>query len=159
MPSELDKILEQYENDIRELTNIKPQQFDILKISTMITRIPQRKWNAAQSVVNGTISKKTAEKNAKTIRATKMLSASRMKTQKGLSSAEDRRAFVDNDEEVQAADLTVIEAEAELLAAKLGYECLDDLFTAGKKIMDYLTEQDKAQRQYDRFVDEGNRGR
>ena len=41
------------------------------------------------------------------------------------------------------------------MAAKLAYECLDDLFTAGKKIIDWLSDQDKAQQDYAKYYNAG----
>lgn len=155
--TELKGILDSYDKDMSDLVKIKPQQFDIVRISTMIRETPQRKWNAAQGVVNATILKKDADNKLKVLRASKMLEANGLKDKDNLSSADDRKAYVDNHPEVHDAEIHAINCEAELLAAKLAYECLDDLFTAGKKIMEYLTNQERAERQYDRFVSEGRR--
>lgn len=157
--SDLKTTLDEYAKDLKALTGIKPQQFDIVQVSSMIRAIPERKWNAAQAIVDATVTKKTADGNLKAIKATRLLEASRGKEATGLSNAQDRSAWVDSQPEIQEAELEVINSEATLLAAKLGYECLDDLFTAGKKIMDYLVEQEKATKQYNRFVDEGRRAK
>ena len=146
-----------YAKDLDELINIKPKQFDIATIATMITETPPRKWRAAQAIVDATVEKKQWESDLKRLRAIRMLEASSVDKKYKLSNADDRKAYVDNDSEVQAAEIELINAEANLTAAKLGYECLDDLFTAGKKIMDYLIDQEKATKQYDRFVNEGRK--
>lgn len=153
--SRLETTLTNYGNDMKALTNIKPQQFDINTVGTMIISTPNRKWNAAQAIVNATVAKKNAELNLKKIKAIKMLNASNTDLKVKLSNADDRKAYVDNDADVQAAEIELINAEAEFTAAKLGYDCLDDLFTAGKKIMDWLNEQERATQQYNRYIKEG----
>lgn len=156
--TELKGILDNYDRDITALVKIKPQQFDIVAISTMIRETPQRKWNAAQGIVNATIYKKDADNKLKVAKAVEMLKASKNRETSGLSNVDDRKAHVDSLPDIQSAEIDAINAEAELLAAKLAYECLDDLFTAGKKIMEYLVSQERATNQYNRFVDEGRRG-
>lgn len=153
----LKKTLDAYANDLNSLVNIKPKQFDIGTIATMITSTPNRKWNAAQCIVNATVQKKQLESTIKRLKAVRMLEASSSAKKDKLSNADDRKAYVDNDPEVQATEIELINADAELTAAKLGYECLDDLFTAGKKIMEYLVEQEKATKQYNRYVQEGRK--
>lgn len=157
--SELQAVLDEYDKDMKALVSIKPTQFDTLTIASMTRAIPERKWNAAQAVVNGTKLKKEADNRLKVIKATKQLEASHNKDKNGLTAAEDRKAFVDNHEDVKAAEIDCINADAQLMAAKLAYECLDDLFTAGKKIMDWLTDADRATRQYDRFNNEARRAK
>ena len=149
--------LDGYKHTIEGLVYIKPKQFETVRVATMISATPARKWKAAQAVVDATMAKKEADNALKVLRATKMLEASNGRDAKGLTNAEDRKAYVDNDARVQQAEIDAINTDAELLAAKLAYECLDDLFTAGKKIMDWLAEQDRAQKQYDRFANEGRR--
>jgi maltodextrin utilization protein YvdJ len=146
--------LEEFSNDIKELVNIQPRQFDVYRISAMIADTPPRKWNAAQGVVNATIAKKLAEQTLRKVKAQKMMVA---KNSKDLKAAPDRIAWVENQLDVQAAEAVVIYADGELQAAKLAYECLDDAFTAGKKIMDYLTKQDQAERQYQKYANDGAR--
>lgn len=155
--AELKEVLDNYGADLQAMTKIKPQMFETLQIATMISTLPSRKWNAAQAIVNATILKKDAEQTVKRERAKAMLIASHSRDAKGLTNAEDRKAFVDDQVTVQNAEIDLINADAELSAAKLGYECLDDLFTAGKKIMDWLSEQDRATQQYNRFADEAKR--
>ena len=144
--------LEEYSKDIKALININPKQFDIVRIATMINALPERKWNAAQSVVLNTIKYKAAVREAKTIRATQLLRVNQSQNKKNLSNAADRSAWVDSQPDVQNAETTVIDTEAELLSAKLAYDCLDDLFTAGKKIMDYLVEEERATKQYGNYA-------
>lgn len=153
----LQTTLNAYAKDLKALSTIKPKQFDILTVATMISSTPQRKWNAAQAIVNATVEKKECEGRLKVLKATKMLEASSAAKKGKLSNADDRKAYVDNDKAVQAAEIDLINAEAELAAAKLGYECLDDLFTAGKKIMDWLSEQERATKQYDQYVAQARR--
>lgn len=159
MPTTLKTTLDEYAKDLKALTAIKPTMFDVNQVATMISSIPTRKWNAAQAYVEATLDKKVCEQNLKAVRAVKMLLANKMKEQNKLSNAEDRKAFVDNDEEVQAAEIAVINAEANQLAAKLGHECLDDLFTAGKRIMQYLMEQERSTQEYARFDNEARKNR
>lgn len=153
----LQNTLDSYATDLKALITVKPKQFDIATVATMITSTPPRKWNAAQAIVNATVEKKQCETELKKLKAVKMLEASSATKKGTLSNADDRRAYVDNDVDVQAAEIELINAEAELTAAKLGYECLDDLFTAGKKIMDWLSEQDRAQKQFERYSSEGSK--
>lgn len=155
----LQHTLDGYAADLKAITTIKPKQFDINTVATMISATPSRKWNAAQAVVTATLHKKELEAELKKLKAMKMLEASQATKKGRLSNADDRKAFVDNDVEVQVVEVDLINAEAELTAAKLGYECLDDIFTSGKKIMDWLSEQERATRQYNNFVNEGARQR
>lgn len=152
--TELQQTLDRYSKEMKEIAGIKSKQFDINSVATMISAIPQRKWNAASGVALATIAKKDAERTLKTLKATHHLMATK---KADLTAAPDRTAWVENQPKVQSAELELINAEAELLSAKMAYECLDDLFTAGKKIMDYLVEQEKATKQYERFANEGRR--
>lgn len=155
--SKLDQQLAGYATDLKAMINVKPKQFDTATIATMISALPQRKWNAAQAVVHATIAKKQADNQLKVVKALKMATASAKREDFSLPNVADRVAWVDNQKDVQFAEVEAINAEAELTAAKLGYECLDDLFTAGKKIMNWLTDQDRQQREFDRFNNEGRR--
>lgn len=151
--------LDSYRRTIEGLVYIQPKQFETNRVATMISATPARKWKAAQAVVDATVIKKQADNELKVLRATKMLEASNQRDSKGLTNADDRKAYVDNDLRVQQAEINCINADAELTAAKLAYECLDDLFTAGKKIMDWLTDADRATRDYNRYNNEAQRGR
>jgi hypothetical protein len=153
----LQQTLDNYAKDLNELVTIKPISFDIPTVATMVRQTPQRKWNAAQAIVNATIEKKQCESHVKRLRAMKMLEASHHTKKGRLSNADDRKAFVDADEKVIAAEIDLINADATLTAARMGYDCLTDLYEAGKKIMNWLIEEDKATRDYNRFVDEGKR--
>jgi hypothetical protein len=157
--TDLQQTLEQYTKQMKDLATIRPQQFDILRVATMITAIPERKWNAAQAVVNNTLLKKDAERTLKTVRATKLLLVNNSENKKNLTNAADRAAWVDNQPDVLDAEIKLFDAETELLASKLAFDCLDDLYNAGKKIMDFLVEQEKATKQYNRYVDEGRKAR
>ena len=141
--------LELFKLDMDKLINIKPKQFEVAQVAHMVTAIPERKWNSAQAVVNGTIAHKDAKAKLKRIKAQKQLEANANKETYG--SAEDRKAYTENSREVQSAEVDLINAEAELLSAKLAYECLDDLYNAGKKIMSYLLAQNKAEDDYNRY--------
>ena len=153
--TELKETLSRYDKDMKALVSIKPQQFDIPTIATMVSATPERKWNAAQGFIHATILKKDCDSKLKTIRATNMLKANTLKEKLGLTNAEDRKAWVEDQNGVRDAEIDAINAEAELLSAKLAYECLDDLFTAGKKIMDWLVKQEQATGEYQKFVNEG----
>lgn len=152
MNDDIKTTLDQFTQDMKALVNIEPKQFDILKIANMVSSLPPRKWNAAQAVVNATIAKKRADQKLRKVKAQQMMIARNNPT---LKAAPDRTAWVDNQFEVQQAELEVITADGMLTAAKLAYECLDDLFTAGKRIMEYLIKQDRAERDYNRFAQEG----
>lgn len=154
--TDLQTMLDLYQKDINELVKIEPKQFDVLRIANMVSSVPPRKWNAAQGVVNATIAKKAADQTLKKVRAKKMLMA---RNDQSLKAAPDRTAWVDSQADVETAEIDVINADAELTAAKLAYECLDDLFTAGKKIMDYLVKTEEATRQYNRYAEEGRRNK
>lgn len=140
---------------MKRLTNLKPKMFEANQIAHIIQATPERKWAAAQAVVNWTDKVKDAKREVKKVKAAKRLEANNNK--EIYPASDDRKAFVENHEDVEKAEIELIHAEAQLTAAKLAYECLDDLFTAGKKIMEYITKQDLAERQYDRFVNEGRK--
>lgn len=154
--TDIKRTMQAYDKDIRELVDIKPQQFDIVRIATMVREVPPRKWKAAQAVVDATVKKKQAEQVLRTAKATAMMQA---RHKPDLPAAPDRTAWVDNQEAVKEAEIGVINTEAELMAAKLAFDCLDDLFSAGKRIMQYLIEQEKATKDYDRYVSEANRNK
>lgn len=150
--SDIKREIELYKLDIKKLINIEPKQFEVAQVAHMVTAIPERKWNSAQAVVNGTIAFKNAKNNLKTVKAKKQLEANANKER--FSSADDRKAYSETHVDTQRAEIELIDAEAELLSAKLAYECLDDLFTAGKKIMDYLGRQEQATREYERYAND-----
>ena len=152
--SDLRLMLDKFTDDIKQVTKIQPRQFDIVQVASVISSLPERKWNAAQARVDATIARKDAQQKLKALKASKMLAAKHDST---LKAAPDRTAWVDSQKDVQQAEIDVINADAEETAAELAFECLDDAFTAHKKIMDYLTDQEKATRDYNKFVDAGRR--
>lgn len=152
--AELAKTLAEYGKDFQELINIKPKQFEIASVAHMVTSLPPRKWKAAQARVDATIAKKDAQQKLKALKASRMLAA---RNDSSLKAEKDRTAWVDNQSDVQQAEIDLINADAEETAAELAYECLDDLFTAGKKIMDYLIDQDKATRAFEKYDNDARR--
>jgi hypothetical protein len=154
---ELKATLDMYSADLKAMAKIRPRQFDIVTVATLISSVPERKWNAAQGVVNNTLLKKDADNQLKGLKGRLMFQASNMKDMKGLSSAQDRAGWVDSRPEVKTAEIDALNAEAELLAAKLAYECLDDMFSAGKRVMQWLIAQDRDTRDYEKFANEGKR--
>lgn len=158
--TELKQQLEFWTKEINERIarlELKKGNIEPLQLSKTLMELPPIKWAAAKIVIDSTIDKKTAMRNVKVIRAEKMLYASKMKGQRGLSNAEDRRAFVDNNEDVQAAEMSLIESEALLKAAELYYDCIEDLINACKKVFEFVVEQDRAQRDFDRYNNEASR--
>lgn len=152
--TDLNRRIKEFDEEIKHLVNISPKQFDIARVAHMIAETPPRKWKAAQARVDATIYRKNAQQNLKALKASLMLQARR---DASLKAAPDRTAWVDSQLEVHQAELDLINADAEETAAELAYEALDDLFTAGKKIMQYLTDQEKATKDYNKYVDEGRR--
>ena len=152
--SDLKEMLAKFDADIKEATKVKPQQFDIVQVATMISSLPQRKWNAAQARVDATIAKKNAQANLKALKASKMLEA---RNRTDLKAAPDRQAWVDSHQAVQFAEVELITADAEETAAELAYGCLSDLFDAWRKIMNYLIDQERATKEYDRFANDARR--
>ena len=148
--------LDLFSKDMKELTKISPKQFEIASVAHMIAETPPRKWNAAQQVVNATLLKKSADQKLRKVKAQKMMIARNMDD---LKAAPDRTAWVDVQPEVEAAEIEVINADAERMAAKTAYDCLDDIFSAGKRIMQYLIEQEKSTGEYNKFANEGKRTR
>lgn len=157
--TELAKTLDEYTKEFKAIVNIKPKQFDTARIATMISALPERKWNAAQAVILNTIAKKDADQKLKTAKAIELLSATKNKESSGLTDIASRQAHVDRQDNIQMLEIDTINAEAELLAAKLAFDCLDDLYNAGKKIMEWLVEQDRQTRAYVNYVDEGRKNK
>lgn len=152
--SDLKHMLDKFTADIEQAVKAPSKQFDVIQVAAVISSLPTRKWSAAQARVDATIAKKAAQQKLKALKASKMLAAKHDST---LKAAPDRTAWVESQADVQQAEIELINADAEETAAELAYECLDDAFTAHKKIMDYLTDQAKALRDYDKFVDAARR--
>lgn len=109
--NELQLLLDSYTADMQKLVSIKAKDFDTMQTATLISSIPERKWNAAQGVVTFTLAKKEADRVAKVTRAVCMLKANQQKDK--LTNADDRKAWVEDQAEVQDADMDAFNADTD----------------------------------------------
>lgn len=110
------------------------------QVETLLKKLPRTKYVAAQDIVQHLITFKDAKRNLNKVKAQMMMKAG---SQPDLGAAADRKAWADERPEVEAAEISLIDAEAHLRIAEFLHEAHDDLFTAVKKIASIKIEQDR----------------
>jgi hypothetical protein len=118
------------------------------QVETLLKKLPRTKFMAAQDMVNKLIFFKDAKRNLKKVQAQQMMIAN---ANPELKAAPDRKAAADNSDEVEMAEIRLIEAEAQLRIAEGLHEAHDDLFTAVKKIAAIKISQEEDARNAQRF--------
>lgn len=119
------------------------------QIETLLKRLPKTKFMAGQQMVDALIAFKFAKGKLSKTKAQMQILASGMKDE--LSAATDRKAWADDQPEVEAAEVELIRAEANLKTAELRLEANDDLFTAVKKLAAIKIAQEQDARNAERY--------
>ncbi len=112
------------------------------QIEKLLKKLPVVMFNAAQKVVLRLIDLKEAKRMLRKVTAMQMMIA---RAKPELTAVGDRKAWAEQSPEVEAAEIAVINAEAEYRAAEFHYEAYDNLYTAIKKLSQMKIEQNKAQ--------------
>ncbi len=118
------------------------------QVETLLKKLPRTKFMAAQEVVNKLIFFKDAKRNLKKTTAQQMMIAN---ANPELTAAPDRKAAADNSDEVEMAEIKLIDAEAQMRIAEALHEAHDDLFTAVKKIAAIKISQEEDARNANRY--------
>ena len=117
------------------------------QIERLLKKLPVVMFSAAQQIVLKLIEFKDAKRKLKKTIAQQTMIA---QNDPDLPAANDRKAWADNRPEVEAAEIDLINAEAEYKMAELHYEAYDNLFTAIKKLSAMRIEQNKSQDRFNR---------
>jgi hypothetical protein len=105
-------------------------------------------FQASQSTVLKFIDFKDAKRKVKKELALAMMQANQMKDE--LSSAEDRKAWAQNADNVEKAEIDLIQAEAEFRMAEFHFQAYDNLYMAVKKMIDMRMAENAAQERANR---------
>lgn len=112
------------------------------QIERLLKKLPVVMFTAAQNVVLKLIELKEAKRRLKKTFAVEMMKARQDAT---LTAVGDRKAVAEGSQEVEDAEIVLINAEAEFKMAEFHYEAYDNLYTAIKKLSTMRIEQNKAQ--------------
>lgn len=123
-------------------------RYTIDQVETLLKKLPRTKFMAAQEVANKLILFKEAKRNLKKVQAQQMMIAN---ANPALTAAPDRKAAADNSDEVEMAEIQLIDAEAQMKMAEFLHEAHDDLFTAVKKIAAIKIAQEEDARNANRY--------
>ena len=118
------------------------------QLKRLATKLPRIMFQASQRVVLKFIDFKDAKRKVKKELAIAMMQANQMKDE--LSSAEDRKAWAQNADNVEKAEIDVIQAEAEFRMAEFHFQAYDNLYMAVKKMIDMRMAENAAQERANR---------
>lgn len=117
------------------------------EIQRLLRKMPVVMFHASQSVVLKLIDFKEAKRKLKKEQAIAMMQANH---KKDLGAAEDRKAWAYTQKNVEAAEIDLINAEAEAKMAEFHYNAYDNLYMAIKKLVEMRIAQNAAQSNADR---------
>ena len=118
------------------------------QLKRLATKLPRIMFQASQTVVLKFIDFKDAKRKVKKELALAMMQANQMKDD--LSSAEDRKAWAQNADNVEKAEIDLIQAEAEYRMAEFHFQAYDNLYMAVKKMIDMRMAENAAQERANR---------
>jgi hypothetical protein len=118
------------------------------QLKRLATKLPRIMFQASQTVVLKFIDFKDAKRKVKKELALAMMQANQMKDD--LSSAEDRKAWAQNADNVEKAEIDLIQAEAEFRMAEFHFQAYDNLYMAVKKMIDMRMAENAAQERANR---------
>lgn len=136
------KIQLEYDTDVAEEMAYTDEE-----IQKLLKKLPVVMFQAAQSVVIKLMDYKEAKRKLKKEYAIAMMKAQH---QDDLSAAEDRKAWANDQDNVEQAEIDLINAEAEYKMAEFHLNAYDNLYMAIKKLVEMRMEQNKAQDNADR---------
>lgn len=117
------------------------------EIQKLLKKLPVVMFHAAQAVVIKLIDFKEAKRRLKKEHAIAMMKA---QNKKDLSAAEDRKAWANDQKNVENAEIDLINAEAEYKMAEFHMAAYDNLYMAIKKLVEMRIAQNAAQDNADR---------
>lgn len=120
------------------------------ELQRLLRRLPVVMFQASQRVVLKFIDFKDAKRNVKKELAIAMMKANALRDKEGLTSEKDRSAWAQNQPNVDAAEIAVIQAEAEYRMAEFHFNAYDNLYMAVKKMTDMRMAENAAQERANR---------
>jgi 3-mercaptopyruvate sulfurtransferase SseA len=158
----MSRTVEEMQDDVRKAQLALAEGLDVSEIDkyttdqveTLLKKLPISKYKAAQEMVSALIVMKDAKRHLSKTRAQALMRATGHR--ETLTNAQDRKAWADEQPEVEEAEMNLISAEARLKMAELKLEAMDDILNAVKKIASIRIEQDKDQANAHRYGGTGN---
>lgn len=120
------------------------------ELQRLLKRLPVVMFQASQRVVLKFIDFKDAKRMVKKELAVAMMQANALRDKEGLTSEKDRSAWAQNQKNVDAAEIAVIQAEAEYRMAEFHFNAYDNLYMAVKKMTDMRMAENAAQERANR---------
>lgn len=131
-----------FDNDV-DITDVVP--YTDQQLEAMLQKLPVVMFHQSQASMLKLIEFRDAKRNLKQVMG-------RLRMQAGhnpdLKASDDRKAWVDAHPDVEAAEIQVINAEAEFRMSELHLASYDNLYTALKKIISIHNDQNVAQGRY-----------
>lgn len=144
--------------ELELLEGVEVGQVDLYtdeEIKTLLKRLPRTKYKYAEDVANALITFRDAKRELDKVKAQMHL---RARQDAKLTSDGDRKAWAQSQPETEAAEIALINAEAEFKMAEMRYEAYDDLFNAVRKLANMQIEKDQAIKDADKYEDRSERG-
>lgn len=146
----MSKTIEQVKMEIRNLRYEVEEDITITneikytddEIEILLRKLPVAQFQAAQTIVLRLIDYKEARRRLKKEFAIQMIKAN---AKDKLTSAADRKAWAENTNTVEKAEIELINAEAQYKIAEFRFDMLDNLYLAVKKMVIMRTSQNEAE--------------
>lgn len=115
------------------------------ELKRLLKKLPVIMFQASQTVVLKFIDFKDAKRKVKKEMAIAMMQANSDENKQTLTSAEDRKAYAQDQNNVEQAEVELIQAEAEYRMAEFHFNAYDNLYMAVKKMADMRMAENAAQ--------------
>lgn len=156
MANEVDKQLQVARQNVEVLKIQLEQDIDVgnemaysdEELKRLLKRLPVVMFQASQKVVLKFIDFKEAKRRVKKELAIAMMKANAQK--ETLSSADDRKAWAQDQKNVEKAEVELIQAEAEYRMAEFHFNAYDNLYMAVKKMVEMRMAENAAQERANR---------
>ena len=121
------------------------------QVREILSRMPATIAKLANEVNNAQVDLDEAEQNLKVVKAKSHLYATAHKDELGLSSVEDRKAWVTQQEDVQEAENRIILASSALRIAQIKCNRGEQEFITVRKLASLIEKEKDAQKNYDKY--------
>lgn len=128
------------------------------QIREILSRMPATIYKLASHVNDAQVELDMANHNLKVVKAKLHLYASTNKDALSLSSVDDRKAWVIQNDEVCEAEKEVIAASAQVKIAQIKCDRAEHEFIAVRKLASLLEKEKDTQANYDKYNDDGYLG-
>lgn len=140
-------------------TSILPHEWTVAEVQRLLKSVPALIREARKQAVTAEEAHEKSKLNTKKAYAMAQVTASAKKETLGLSSAEDRKAWVICQETVQSAEIAEIEAKTKAVIAQSVHAYWENVFAAVRKAANLLEDEYRDQKRQERYGGSSVNGR